>query len=66
MPFEFDPQKSDSNREKHGIDFEEAQALMNRGFWSSEKFRESAGRLSLPIAAEIFVLYLSAVQEMRR
>ena len=30
MPsFEFDSSKSDSNRLKHGIDFEEAQALWN-------------------------------------
>ncbi len=27
MEFEFDPQKSDSNKQKHGIDFFEAQAL---------------------------------------
>ena len=27
--FEFDSSKSDSNRLKHGIDFEEAQALWN-------------------------------------
>ncbi len=27
MPFEFDPAKSRSNREKHGIDFHSAQAL---------------------------------------
>jgi hypothetical protein len=27
MPFEFDAGKSQSNREKHGIDFDEAQAL---------------------------------------
>ena len=27
--FEFDPVKSESNREKHGIDFVEAQALWN-------------------------------------
>lgn len=27
MPFEYDPKKSQANREKHGIDFEEAQAL---------------------------------------
>jgi uncharacterized protein len=27
MKFEFDPQKSDSNKKKHGIDFYEAQAL---------------------------------------
>jgi uncharacterized DUF497 family protein len=27
MNFEYDPNKSPSNREKHGIDFEEAQAM---------------------------------------
>lgn len=27
MEFEFDPQKSDSNKVKHGIDFNEAQEL---------------------------------------
>ena len=27
MEFEFDPKKSDSNKQKHGIDFDEAQAL---------------------------------------
>lgn len=27
MEFEFDPRKSASNKEKHGIDFEEAKAL---------------------------------------
>jgi hypothetical protein len=27
MEFEFDPRKSDSNKQKHGIDFSEAQAL---------------------------------------
>jgi uncharacterized DUF497 family protein len=29
MEFEFDPIKSNSNEEKHGIDFYEAQALWN-------------------------------------
>lgn len=29
MEFEFDPNKSASNRAKHGIDFEEAQELWN-------------------------------------
>ena len=29
MEFEFDPQKSNTNKEKHGIDFNEAQALWN-------------------------------------
>lgn len=27
MDFEYDPQKSESNKVKHGIDFDEAQAL---------------------------------------
>ena len=31
MPFEFDPNKSRSNKAKHGIDFEEVQA-----FWDDE------------------------------
>ena len=29
MDFEFDPKKSDSNKNKHGIDFVEAQKLWN-------------------------------------
>lgn len=29
MKFEYDPAKSESNKAKHGIDFEEAQALWN-------------------------------------
>ena len=29
MEFEYDPQKSRSNKKKHGIDFVEAQALWN-------------------------------------
>ena len=29
MSFEFDPNKSDTNKDKHGIDFVEAQALWN-------------------------------------
>jgi len=29
MKFEYDPHKSEKNRTKHGIDFEEAQALWN-------------------------------------
>ena len=29
MEFEFDPTKSDGNKKKHGVDFDEAQALWN-------------------------------------
>jgi uncharacterized protein len=35
MEFEFDPEKSESNKTKHGIDFIEAQAL-----WSDSDFIE--------------------------
>ena len=35
MEFEFDPEKSESNKTKHGIDFIEAQAL-----WSDPDFIE--------------------------
>ena len=35
MPFEYDLRKSDSNRAKHGIDFDEAQAI-----WDDEAFLE--------------------------
>lgn len=35
MPFEFDPNKSESNFEKHGIDFNKAQSL-----WDDERHLE--------------------------
>jgi uncharacterized DUF497 family protein len=35
MEFEFDPQKSESNKQKHGIDFHEAQEL-----WDDPDFIE--------------------------
>ena len=35
MPFEFDPRKSESNLEKHGIDFDDAQNL-----WDDEEHLE--------------------------
>jgi len=35
MEFEFDPQKSESNKQKHGIDFYEAQEL-----WDDPDFTE--------------------------
>jgi uncharacterized DUF497 family protein len=39
MPFEYDQNKSDSNRAKHGIDFDEAEAL-----WDDESFLEIPAR----------------------
>jgi len=40
MPFEYDPRKSQLNREKHEIDFEEAQAL-----WKDENRLEIPARM---------------------
>jgi len=39
MPFEYNPRKSRLNREKHGIDFKEAQAL-----WKDENRLEIPAR----------------------
>ncbi len=35
MPFEYDPHKSQINHEKHGIDFDQAQAI-----WDDENYLE--------------------------
>jgi uncharacterized DUF497 family protein len=32
MEFQYDPAKSEANKEKHGIDFDEAQALWNDSY----------------------------------
>lgn len=39
MSFEYDPEKSRSNKAKHGIDFDEAQAL-----WQDERLIEAPAR----------------------
>ena len=41
MGFEFDPEKSAENKRKHGVDFEEAQAL-----WSDPALLEIPARVS--------------------
>ena len=41
MPFEYDPQKSQSNLEKHGIDFNQAQAI-----WDDEDYIEIPAKTS--------------------
>jgi uncharacterized protein len=41
MGFEYDPAKSDENKRKHGIDFEEAQAL-----WDDPALLEIPARVS--------------------
>jgi len=39
MPFEYDPRKSELNHNKHGIDFDKAQAL-----WEDEAYLEIPAR----------------------
>ncbi len=39
MSFEYDPEKSRANKAKHGIDFDEAQAL-----WQDERLIEAPAR----------------------
>jgi uncharacterized DUF497 family protein len=41
MGFEYDPEKSAENKRKHGVDFDEAQAL-----WSDSALVEIAARVS--------------------
>jgi uncharacterized DUF497 family protein len=41
MGFEYDPEKSAENKRKHGVDFEEAQAL-----WSDPELLEIPARVS--------------------
>lgn len=60
MPFEYDPHKSDSNRAKHGIDFEQAQEL-----WNDEAHLEIPARnldeLRFLVVGKIKSKYWSAV-----
>ncbi|GAK69067.1 hypothetical protein RRU01S_03_02380 [Agrobacterium rubi TR3 = NBRC 13261] len=51
MEFEFDPAKSASNKDKHGIDFMEAQ-----GLWRDEK------RITAPLATEGEERYIMIAQ----
>ena len=52
MPFEFDPQKSATNKLKHGIDFVEAQAL-----WQSPRIE-----LNAKAAAEKRYLFIGTIK----
>jgi uncharacterized DUF497 family protein len=54
MDFEFDPAKSRSNRDKHGIDFEEAQAL-----WKDDNLFE----LPVPSVEEIRLLAIGLIDD---
>ncbi|MDM9628865.1 BrnT family toxin [Rhizobium sp. S152] len=64
MDFEFDPEKSASNKDKHGIDFVEAQAL-----WMDARGVEapvmSAPELRYILTARIAEKYWTAVYTWR-
>jgi hypothetical protein len=68
MNFEFDPKKSDANKNKHGIDFIEAQELwkMNQGFSSSAKSAGNIGVALSRIEMKTLELSLYAAPGMRR
>lgn len=55
MDFEFDPAKSASNKDKHGVDFVEAQVL-----WLDEK------RIIAPLATEGEERYIMIAQHQGR
>jgi uncharacterized DUF497 family protein len=62
MKFEYDPAKSASNKEKHGIDFEEAQLLWSDEArlivptgWVEEERLLAIGRIGRKIWTAVFV-----------
>lgn len=63
MVFEFDPNKSASNKDKHGIDFEEAQALWDddkriendAGFQAEDRFM-ATGRIGDRVWTVVYTL----------
>jgi hypothetical protein len=63
MDFEYDPNKSEANKAKHGIDFEEAQELWNdqeaatsprTGLPGSCLSKAACGESSIPFGAIAF------------
>lgn len=54
MEFEFDPEKSDINKRKHGIDFAEAQAL-----WDDPGFIE----IPVKVSDELRFLVIGKISE---
>jgi uncharacterized DUF497 family protein len=63
MVFEFDPNKSASNKDKHGIDFEEAQALWDDDYRTHGETRSvgeqrflTTGQIGRKIWTAVFTL----------
>jgi uncharacterized DUF497 family protein len=65
MEFEFDPAKSEANKNKHGIDFIEAQAL-----WDDPDLIEipakTTGEIRLLVVAKLLGKHWSAIITWRR
>lgn len=64
MQFEYDPNKSESNAEKHGIDFEEAQQLWEDQ-WRIEYELESRGESRFAVVGRLLDGYWTAICTMR-
>ncbi len=64
MCFEYDPRKSESNREKHGIDFEEAQALWDDPHLLTFDI-EFGGEKRYGVIARLFGALWTAIYTMR-
>ena len=63
MQFEYDPSKSASNLEKHGIDFEEAQTLWDG---TTVEFEANVrGERRTKAIGKIYGLYYAAIYTMR-
>lgn len=59
MDFEYDPEKSRKNKEKHGIDFEEAQELWNGDYMEIPAKNEGGERFM--VIGKILAKFWSAV-----
>lgn len=66
MKFEFDPAKSVANKDKHGIDFVEAQALwLDDGLAQTESKANLAGELRFLAIGQIEGRYWTAICTQR-
>jgi len=61
MQFEFDPAKSEANKAKHGIDFEEAQQLWKDDNWLELPVPSVDDELRFVVTAMIGEKYWTAV-----
>ena len=64
MEFEYDPAKSRSNKEKHGMDFEEAKELWTGNFVQTP-LRVVAGETRVRVIGKVNGVFWSAIITMR-